>query len=59
MEEFMHLLQDPAHWGFEIVADTTFTVVAAILVQPLAKRFWARHHDKYHGGKWHASEENA
>lgn len=41
MNEFLHLLHDPAHWGFEIVSDAAFTLIGAFF-----GRIWLRKHDR-------------
>ena len=44
MDEFLHLVQDPAHWAFEIVADGAFTAVLFV-VGRIPFRRWLRRHD--------------
>lgn len=49
-ESFVDLLQDPHHWGFEIVAAIAEFVVVGLIATPLIKR-WVRNHDKVHHPK--------
>lgn len=44
MSEFIQLLHDPAHWGFEIVSDA---VVGLFLIKPF-NMILARHDRKKH-----------
>lgn len=46
LNEFLHLLGDPAHWAFELVADTVFTIVGGITFG----RWWQKRHDEKHHG---------
>ncbi len=46
MSEFLHMLGDPAHWGFELVTDLVWTGVGACFM-----RVWVRSHDRKHHGR--------
>lgn len=50
MSEFWHLLQDPAHWGFEAVTDVVFTGFLFLVGRIPFKRWVARHDQEAHGG---------
>lgn len=45
MSEFLDLLGNPAHWGFEAVTDIAFGVVASFAVRPLIRRHDRKHHE--------------
>ena len=47
IEEFLHLLGDPAHWAFEAVADGVFFVVG-FLVARVPFAHWINKHNKEH-----------
>lgn len=48
VDELLHLLGDPAHWGFELIADAAFTVIGAILLQPFYRKWLDRHNKEHH-----------
>lgn len=43
MDEFLHLLQNPAHWMFEVVTDLVLAVPAYFV-----GRWQVRRHDRKH-----------
>lgn len=45
--EFLHLLGDPAHWMFEIVADAAFAAVGFALGR-VKLAHWIDKHNKEH-----------
>lgn len=47
MSEFLHLMANPAHWGFEIVSGA----IIGATISPLVKRLIRRHDRKHHAPK--------
>lgn len=45
MDTYLELLTDPAHWAFEVTGEATSTVVVALVLTPLIKR-WVKRHDR-------------
>lgn len=50
MDEFLHLLANPAHWGFEAVTDAVFGFVGYLAARPVFQRWLKRHDKEAHGG---------
>lgn len=50
MDEFTGLLQDPAHWAFEMTTDVVFTSILFLLGRIPFKRWVTRHDQKHHDG---------
>lgn len=44
LTEMLHMLGDPAHWGFEIVSGA----IIGVLASPLARRLVRRHDRRHH-----------
>lgn len=49
MDEFVQLLQNPAHWGFEAVTDVFFGGLAFVAGRIPFQRWVARHDKEHHG----------
>lgn len=49
MSEFLHLMQDPAHWGFEVVSDVVLGLVIWLPARWAFERWHKRHDREKHG----------
>lgn len=44
-QEFLHLMSNPAHWAFEAVTDSVFTL-GLLVVGRIPFRRWVKRHDQ-------------
>lgn len=58
MDEFLHLLTNPAHWGFEAVSDLVFAVPAYFAGMWRARRLIAAHDQEVHDSDPHDRKES-
>ena len=45
-ETFWSLLQDPAHWEFEILLIFVFDLILAGILWPFVRKHWKHHKDR-------------
>ncbi len=46
VDTFWSLLQDPAHWEFEIFLIILFDLILAGLLWPFVRKHWKHHQDR-------------
>jgi len=49
LDEFMHMVSDPAHLAFEFFSTVVFDVIILGVAWPFVKRFVRRHDKRVHG----------
>lgn len=57
-ETMIELLQDPHHWGFEIVSSMTENIVLGLIALPLFRK-WLKAHDAKKHGHQHCEDAHA